>query len=539
MKARHSLSGSSTSRALTPSSSVHSVETTGVVSDTSARTRVRRDVTLARAPHARIPTLTSTGEPPRNVHLLGAGGAGVSGVGLLFASRGVHVGGSDRAESAFVDLLREAGVDVHVGQQQDLPGDVDLVVHSAAIDEADAQLVEAKQRGVETLKYAECLARLAPARRTIGVAGTHGKTTTSWFAYHALLGMATSGNLSRTQGLPGALIGGSCRSTGANAVPAEENGWFVAEACEYDRTFLQLAPEGAIVTNVEADHLDYYGSYEELERAFACFADRVHPEGLLVVGRDVPELVEATCAAPVWRLGRELEVELTGEALGRFRFRLRGPGWRTRELEVPIPGAHNVENAALAVGLAIGLAGRGESVDEARMQGALDGLATFRGAERRFESWGSQGGVDVVHDYAHHPTEIRCTLEAARRALPGRPLHVLFQPHQHSRTARFMADFVDSLRSADRVVVSDVYGARKHIDAEAGAGADELATRLRRAGVDATYGAELWQSTRELIAGLPAKSAALILGAGDVDRIQHDLLDQLALRGPASSGLIV
>jgi UDP-N-acetylmuramate--alanine ligase len=147
-----------------------------------------------------------------------------------------------------------------------------------------------------------------------------------------------------------------------------------------------------------------------------------------------------------------------------------------------------------------------------------------------------------VHDYAHHPTEVRATLEAARRALPGRPLHVLFQPHQHSRTARFLDGFVESLRSADRVVVADVYGARAHIDAATDAralGAEELALRLRRAGVDAVHGGGLGRSVQRLLEWLPCGAAALILGAGDVDQIEHDLLGQLALRGPAARGPVV
>jgi UDP-N-acetylmuramate--alanine ligase len=465
---------------------------------------------------------------------------------LLFAARGVEVGGHDRADSAFVEILGKAGVDVQVGESDAalLPDDVDLVVRSAAVAEDDPQLVEAHRRGIEVWKYAECLARLSPARSTIAVAGTHGKTTTAWLAYCALRGAAEGAARTGTpSALPGALIGGNCQTLGVNAVAPEDGGWFVVEACEYDRTFLQLAPEGAIVTNVEPDHLDYYGTYEALEVAFARFVDRVHPEGLLVVGSQVPEVVESQSACPVWRLGRELDIELTGETLGRFRFRLRGPGWKTPEIEMPIPGEHNVENAALALALTIGLAGRDEDSAADAIAGlsacAVDGLMAFKGVERRFEHWGRAGEIDVVHDYAHHPTEIRATLEAARRALPGRPLHVLFQPHQHSRTARFLEAFVDSLRSVDRVVISDVYGARKHIDELRGAGADELAIRLRKAGVDATYGGELWRSVGELLAGLPARSAALILGAGDVDRIQYDFLDQLALRGPRPSGVIV
>src|SRR5262249_41226187 len=151
---------------------------------------------------------------------------------------------------------------------------------------------------------------------------------------------------------------GACRTLGTNAVAPEAGGWFAVEACEYDRTFLNLEPEGAIVTNVEADHLDYYGNLQSIEEAFARFVDRVHPEGLAVVGREVPERVVAACRCPVWRLGREIDVDLVAESHGYFRFRLRGPGWATPEIALSVPGAFNVENAALALALAIGLAAR-------------------------------------------------------------------------------------------------------------------------------------------------------------------------------------
>jgi UDP-N-acetylmuramate--alanine ligase len=310
-------------------------------------------------------------------------------------------------------------------------------------------------------------------------------------------------------------------------------GWFAAEACEYDRSFLQLWPEGAILTNVEADHLDYYGTMEALEEAFARFADRVHPDGLLVVGRDVPERIANASHAQVWRLGKDFDVDLIGEQHGYFRFRLRGPGWASPEVQLSVPGAFNVENAACAMALVIGLVARVWRVDPALAAAhAARWISRYKGAERRFEPWGTHGGVELIHDYAHHPTEVRATLEAARRALPGKPLHVLFQPHQYSRTARFLEDFVESLRGADRVVIADVYGARAHID-HAAADAGDLVVRLKRAGVDAEAGGTPKASMKRLAERLPSGGAALILGAGDIDLAKDDLIEELALRGSA------
>lgn len=468
---------------------------------------------------------------PARVHLLGAGGAGVSAAAILLAGRGHRLSGHDRADSDFVRKLAQVGVPVVLGESDasSLAPDVELVVRSAAIPDQDPQVELARARGVRVIKYAELLGLLSAAQPTLAIAGTHGKTTTSWMTYHALRGVAASARHGFP--MPGAIVGGTCRTVGANAVAPEPGGWFACEACEYDRSFLNLAPRGAIVTNVEADHLDYYGTLEAIEEAFARFVDRVHPDGLVCVGRDVPEKIVAAAPCSVWRLGRELDVDLLGERHGLFHFRLRGPGWATPRVELSVPGAFNVENAALALGLVIGLAAREGGVDlERAADAAARALHRYRGALRRFEPWGTVGGVEVIHDYAHHPTEVRVTIEAARRALPGKPLHVLFQPHQHSRTARFLDDFVEALRGADRVVVADVYGARAHIDSQ-GAGSEELVARLVRAGVDARVGGDPRSSVRELARGAHAGGAALVLGAGDIDLSKEDLLGELALRG--------
>ncbi len=481
---------------------------------------------------ARITAHTTGAHIPQRVHLLGAGGAGMSGAALLLVERGHALSGQDRAESTFVESLRARGVAITVGPSaaSQLPADAEMVVRSAAIGLDDPEVVEAERRGLPVLKYAELLGRLGPARRTLAVAGTHGKTTSSWLLFHALRGIAQAAR----SAAPGALIGGICRSVGSNAVAQEVGGWFACEACEYDRSFLQLAPEGAIVTNVEPDHLDYYGTFEAIEEAFARFVDRVHPEGLLVVGRDVSPRVEDAARCVVWRLGRELHVDLLGELQGRFRFRLRGPGWATPEIQLAIHGSFNVDNAALAIALAVALVGRSTSLTPAQCaDAAARGVQRYQGAVRRFEPWGTFGGVDLVHDYAHHPTEVRVTLEAARRAFPGKPIHVLFQPHQHSRTARFLGDFVESLRGADRVLVADVYGARKHIDRDA-AGAPELVERLVRAGVDARVAGDPSSAVRMLAQGLPSQCAVLVLGAGDIDLSRDELIDAVALRGSAA-----
>jgi len=472
---------------------------------------------------------------PRRVHLLGVGGAGVSGVGRILAARGVRVTGHDKARSAMLEALDELELGIELGESHArlLPEDVDLVVRSAAVPEDDPQVLRARDLGIPILKYADVLPRLAPASRLLAVAGTHGKTTTAWMLWHALEGIE---ELLRGP-VAGALIGGICRRLRTNALSGSTGGWFCMEACEYDRTFLKLSPRAAVITNVEEDHLDYYGTLAAIHGAFARFANRVAGDGMLILGRDVPESVELGARASVWRMGREFDVDLLGEDRGAFRFRLRGPGWATRPVALAVPGHFNVENAALVLALAVGIAQRVLGLEPSEIaDAACNGLERFLGVHRRFDPWGSTGGIDVVHDYAHHPSEVRVTIEAGLRAFPGVPLHVLFQPHQHSRTSHFLEEFADSLRAADRVVVSDVYGARTHIDGERHAGSRELVLALKKRGVEAVEGGPLGSSVERLVSGLPAKGAAFVLGAGDVELCRDALLSNLALRSTVTSG---
>ena len=466
-------------------------------------------------------TASRAPELPRRIHALGAGGAGVSAALQVLAARGHALSGSDAADSELAELVRRAGVPVAIETAgfAPLPGDVELLVRSAAVPDDHPQVAAAKLRGVPVWKYAELLGALTPRGRTLAVAGTHGKTTTAWMLHHALAGMAEAAGGPR----PGALVGGICSLCGSNAVCADPGGWFAVEACEYDRTFLRLAPSGAIVTNVEADHLDCYGTLAAIEEAFAQFAARVEEGGALVVGRDVPAAVEAAAGVRVLRAGRDFATDLLGCERGRFRFRLRGPDFALDEVELGVPGEFNVANAAQALVLAAATAGREHVAAGARA------LARFRGAKRRFEPWGEVGGFQVVHDYAHHPTELACTLEAARRVFPGAALAVLFQPHQHSRTARFLGEFVESLARADLVVVADVYGARAHVD-RVSAGAPELVRGLQERGVEAVQGGDLASSARIFARLAPPAGGLLVIGAGDVETIRGDLLHELALR---------
>ena len=466
---------------------------------------------------------------PRRLHLVGAGGAGLSGLARILADRGFEVSGHDRAASEFSAQLSALGIPFEQGPSEAacLPRAAGAVLHSAAVAEADPQLVEARRRGLPCLRYSEGLGRLTRAQRSVTVAGTHGKTTTSWMLFHGLLG-ATEAALE--QGLcfdrPGALVGGLHPRLAASAEPPTGSGWLVVEACEYDRSFLRLESKAAIVTNVEADHIDYYRDLGAVREAFARFVDGVSSSGLVVLGREVPAAVLAAVSCPAWRLGVELKLDLMGEHLGRCHFKVRGPGWCTPRIELAVPGLFNAENAALAIGMAVGLAERAGVALEPAAAAVARSLSRFRGVSRRFESWGTRRGIEVIHDFAHHPTELRATLAAARRAYPGRPLHALFQPHQHSRTAHFFADFVAALGGVDRLVVCDVYGARAQIDEHA-ADSAALVAELRALGANALHIPAAGEAARELAGGVSAGAVLLVIGAGDIDQVRGELLAAL------------
>lgn len=479
---------------------------------------------------------------PARIHLLGAGGAGLSGAARFLHEADHGLSGLDGEEGPHLALLRELGIAVEVEGEvlPPLDPEVQMVARSAAIPDGHAHVVEARRRGIPVIKYAELLGRIAPTDRTLAVAGTHGKTTTSWMLYHVLRGACANQPVAFA---PRALVGGICRREGSNAIPGGPRGWFSVEACEYDRSFHHLHPFGAIVTNVEADHLDCYGTLGAVEEAFATFVRGIDPRGVLVLGSEVCERVEAASPCRVVRLGRDVKLLATAGARGCAALRLEHRDGASPSIQLAVPGDFNAENAALAWILAreVG-APSGGAWTSADLETAAETLGEFVGAQRRFEPWGEVGGIELVHDYAHHPTEVESTLGAARRVYPDRPLHVLFQPHQHSRTARFLGGFVESLSLADRVVVARVYGARVHTDGVS-AGAAEIVAGLRTKGIDAEVGGELSSSAVCFAEGLsearssskapPESTSApvgLVLGAGDIETIRDELHQEVALR---------
>lgn len=433
----------------------------------------------------------------RTLHFVGIGGAGMSGWASVAAELGATVSGSDASESEALTALRDAGIVACTGHDAaNLPlGDSVEVVRSTAVPDSNAELSAARERGLRVMERAELLAELTALRRTIAVAGAHGKTTTTSMVAQVLIECGRD---------PGYLIGGKLRSTGRNAAWGSGE-WLVVEADESDRSMLSLTVEVAVVTNVELDHHASYRSLAELHDVFRSFLSR-SPEAVMP---DVPELLELRGELPV--------VAFTVDSLeldsGGSRF-----SWRGQQVTLNVPGAHNAANAVAALEASL-LAG----VDPSD---AVFAIGSFTGAGRRFEELGrSEAGALIIDDYAHHPTEVAATIAAARTLGSGRVVAV-FQPHLFSRTERLAPEFGRALAAADLVCVLDVYKAREKAEDFPGVDGRLIAA----AAADAAGGKEiLWlpnfsEACAQLNLRLRPDDTCLILGAGDVRILGEDLV---------------
>ena len=390
------------------------------------------------------------------VHFTGIGGAGMSGIARIMIARGVTVSGSDSAGGDLLASLAALGADVHVGHAAANLDGADTVVVSSAIRPDNPELAAARAQGLRVLHRAAALASVMLGRRGVAVAGTHGKTTTTSMITTALRQCGAD---------PGYVIGGILTETGLGAEDGSGQ-LLVAEADESDGSFLMLSPEVAVVTCVEADHLDNYASLAEIEDAFAAFARRIVPGGALITCADDPgarSLAAAAGSLPVrvrtYGEAGDADYRITSVTPRGMRVGLEvaAPGGAPpARLEVGVPGRHNALNAAAAyaavleLGLPSALAGQ-----------AASGLAAYRGARRRMEPKGEAGGVTVLDSYAHHPTELAADLRAARDIGPGGRVIAVFQPHLFSRTRIFADRFGSALGLADEVFVLDVYAARE------------------------------------------------------------------------------
>lgn len=449
----------------------------------------------------------------RRLHFVGAGGVGMSGLAeILLLSTPLEISGCDLARSENTERLLKLGARIAMGHDPSHVGEADLVVVSSAVEEANPEVAEARARGIPVIRRAEMLAEIMRLKQGVAIAGTHGKTTTT-----SLTGMI----LTEAGFDPTIVVGGRVRILGTNARLGKGD-YLVAEADEFDRSFLELVPVVAVITNIEADHLDTYRDVDDIRDAFATFANRVPFYGAVIACADDPGV-----NAILPRIKRRVVTygESSGAALAARDIRLDAKGtsfevwegetWSLGSVRLSLPGRHNVANALAAIAV-----GRELSVPFPTIARAL---AEFTGVVRRFETKGERGGVLVVDDYAHHPTELTATLASARQVYPGRRIVALFQPHLYSRTRHFAPEFGRALTACDLAIVMDVYPSREK--PVAGVTGELIASAARQAGcAEVAYVPEKAKVVGELVRLTRPGDVLLTVGAGDVVRFGEEFL---------------
>lgn len=429
----------------------------------------------------------------------------MSGIARILLGRGVPVSGSDAKDSAGLAELRALGGQVYTGHAAENLGDAQTVVISTAIRTSNPELLAATEAGLRILHRSEALAAAMAEDTVVAVAGTHGKTTTT--------SMITV--LLREAGLdPSFAIGATVPALGVNAASGS-GGIFIAEADESDGSFLNYQPQIAVLTNAEPDHLDHYGTGEAVMQAFTDFIGLLPADGLLVACAD--DAGSAALAAKAAESGTRVRSygRAPGAEVRLVRDRLEFEG-QSFELRLNVPGEYNALNAAAAFAVAVELGVAAEI--------ALAGLAKFTGAARRFELKGEIAGVRVFDDYAHHPTELRAALTAARTVAGDHRVHVLFQPHLFSRTREFAAEFAQALELADTAIVLDIFPARE--DPIAGVSSELITAQTPKAELASSSE----QGVTQVVSQAGAGDIILTIGAGDVTRLGADILAALELR---------
>ena len=466
---------------------------------------------------ARLRDLATRG----TVHFMGIGGAGMAPLARMLHRDGVRVTGCDLHESRAMRALAELGIPCFRGHDPAHLQGAALLVFTAAIPDDHPELEAARDLGIPALTRARALGQWIDEGRVVAIAGTHGKTTTT----------AMTTTILEAGGLdPTGVVGGEVEAWGGNLRPGDSE-LFVVEADEYDRSFLELNPSIAAITNLEADHLDIYSTLAGVRAAFADFVGRLAPDGVLwVCGDDSGAAAAGVRAGERTRsyglaAGAQLRaVDLRSDDRGS-RFDIVAAGVRAGRFRIAAPGLHNVRNALAAVGVARTLGVAWGAVRE--------GLDAFRGVARRYDLLGSARGVQVVDDYAHHPTEIAATLSAARATDPRGRLVAVFQPHLFTRTRDFHRDFARALGAADRIWVTDIYPAREA--PIPGVTGEMIATAVQGGSARVTYHPELDTLADALAADLNAGDLCVLMGAGSIETTGPQLLSTLR-EGAAGQG---
>jgi UDP-N-acetylmuramate--alanine ligase len=451
----------------------------------------------------------------KRFHFIGAGGIGMSGLAKLLIKHKGIVTGSDQTASGVTDKLCQMGADIRIGHNAgNLNPQTDAVVISAAIKEDNPELKLARKRGCKVYKYAEMLGELMKCYDGIAVSGTHGKSTTSAWLIHLL----------KQAGLdPSFIIGADITQLGSSSGTGDGK-YFVAEACEYDRSFLNLKPKIAAILNIEQDHLDYYKDENEIVDAFGEFALATREDGVLIANG-----TDSNVAKVIGKLraGRHCETFGLDESCdfsalnvrlndGLYSFDIYHKGQLLGETRIGLPGKHNVLNALAAVAMAINAGLEPGQV--------LELLTTFAGVDRRLTLKGRFGQIAVLDDYAHHPTEIRASLEAIRERYQPRRLWCVFQPHQYSRTRFLLDDFAESFKLADITIVPEIYFVRDSKSAKKEVNSQILVERMRANGTEAVFIDGFSRICDYLKSEVMPGDAVVTMGAGDIWKVTDEYL---------------
>ena len=450
---------------------------------------------------------------PCHIHFIGIGGISMSGLALILHENGFTVSGSDMNESAITDQLEKSGIRIIYGQKaENITPDIDIIVYTAAIHKDNPEYKAAEASGRPLMPRAALLGQImALYPDSIAVSGTHGKTTTTSMISNILLAADMDPTVS---------VGGMLSSIGGNIRVGHSDN-FVAEACEYSNSFLQFFPHIELILNIEEDHLDFFKDINDIRASFRKFALKVGKDDVLIINRDIDRFEEIAGGLP----GRVItfsidnsEAEYTAgdisfDDFARGSFELIVRGRRLGRLNLGVSGRHNIGNALAACAAA--------QVLNIPFDTIKKGLASFTGTDRRFEHTGSFQGVTVIDDYAHHPTEIRATLTAARHC-PHKDLWCVFQPHTYSRTRAFLSDFADALALADKVVLADIYAAREKDPGDISS--RDILRLLREKGKEAWYFPAFDEIEDFLKKNCAEGDLLITMGAGNVVSIGEDLV---------------
>lgn len=448
----------------------------------------------------------------KKVHFIGIGGVSMSGLAEVLLNNGYKVSGSDRSESELTTKIRKKGAEVYIGHSAENLKDVDLVVYTAAIAEDNPELIAAKELNISLYDRAEFLGEIMKSHKyNVAISGTHGKTTTTSMLSHIVL----DANLD-----PTILVGGNLDIIKGN-VRVGNSDYFVTEACEYKASFLKFFPYVGVILNIEADHLDFYKDIDDIQNTFIKFAKLIPAEGYLVINADDSRsenvYKEVNCNIITFGInsGDIRAKNISYNSKGLPSFEVYNKEEKLFDLSLNVPGEHNILDALASICSALAL-----GIDSSNI---IDGLSTFFGTHRRFEIKGKLNGVTVIDDYAHHPTEVKAALKAAKN-FPHNNIYCVFQPHTYSRTITLFDEFSQAFFDADNLILADIYAAREKDNGIVSS--DSLGDKIRELGVKCKNIHSFEEIVDFLKTELKDGDVLMTVGAGDVYRVGEMFLEQ-------------